>query len=197
MEASALHYAHGLATSPRILRLAGDDRLVVHIRAGNEAAFEVVYDRYHRQLLSFCRHMLGSSAEAEAAVQQTFISAYGDLKRSEKPIALRAWLFTIARNRCLSILRARHETASLDDVEPETAGLAADVQRREDLRVMLGDIARLPEHQRAALVLAEMHGLSIAEIAAALEVPENTAKTRLFRAREKMREALSSEWRSS
>ena len=48
MEASALRPTHGLVASPRILRLAGDDRLVALIRDGNEAAFEVVYDRYHR-----------------------------------------------------------------------------------------------------------------------------------------------------
>src|SRR5436305_10343395 len=183
MEASALHYAHGLATSPRILRLAGDDRLVVHIRAGNEAAFEVVYDRYHRQLLSFCRHMLGSSAEAEDAVQQTFISAYGDLKRSERPIALRAWLFTIARNRCLSMLRARRETASLEDAEPETAGLAAAVQQREELRTMLGDISRLPEDQRAALVLAELGDLEHGDIAEVLGCPKEKVKALVFQAR--------------
>jgi RNA polymerase sigma-70 factor (ECF subfamily) len=56
--------------------------------------------------------------------------------------------------------------------------------------------ARLPDDQCAALVLSELHGLSIAEIAGALGIPENTAKTRLFRAREKMREALKSEWRT-
>src|SRR5207302_3561908 len=176
MEASALHPSYGLAASPRILRLAGDERLVAFIRAGNEAAFEVVYDRYHRQLLSFCRHMLGRAAEAEDAVQQTFISAYGDLRRSERPIALRAWLFTIARNRCLSMLRSRRETASLEDVEPETAGLAAEVQHRDELRTMLGDISRLPEDQRTALVLAELGDLDHAEIAGVIGCSKDKVK---------------------
>ncbi len=183
MEASALHSSHGLAASPRVLRLAGDDRLVAYIRAGNEAAFEVVYDRYHRQLLSFCRHMLGRADEADDAVQQTFISAYGDLKRSDRPIALRAWLFTIARNRCLSILRARRDTATLEDVVPETGGLAAEVQQREDLRSMLGDIARLPEDQRAALVLSELGDLDHADIAAVIGCPKGKVKALVFQAR--------------
>jgi RNA polymerase sigma factor (sigma-70 family) len=166
-----------------MLRLAGDDRLVALIRAGNEGAFEVVYDRYHRQLLSFCRHMLGHAEEAEDAVQQAFISAHADLKRSERPIALRAWLFTIARNRCLSILRARRETATLENVEPETAGLAAEVQRREDLRTMLSDIARLPEDQRAALVLAELGDLDHGDIAAVVGCPKEKVKALVFQAR--------------
>ena len=166
-----------------MLRLAGDDRLVALIRAGNEPAFEVVYDRYHRQLLSFCRHMLGHAEEAEDAVQQAFISAHADLKRSERPIALRAWLFTIARNRCLSILRARRETATLEDVAPETGGLAAEVQQREDLRSMLGDISRLPEDQRAALVLSELGDMDHADIAAVIGCPKEKVKALVFQAR--------------
>ena len=110
MEASAVSGPKVLARSPRTLRLAGDDRLVALLRSGHDAAFEVIYDRYHRPLLSFCRHMLGHPEEAADAVQQTFISAYSELTRSEKPIALRAWLFTIARNRCLSMLRARRSS---------------------------------------------------------------------------------------
>jgi RNA polymerase sigma factor (sigma-70 family) len=166
-----------------MLRLAGDDRLVALIRAGNEAAFEVVYDRYHRQLLSFCRHMLARAEEAEDAVQQTFISAHADLERSERPIALRAWLFTIARNRCLSILRARRETATLEEVEPETGGLAAEVQQREDLRTMLNDISRLPDDQRAALVLAELGDLDHGDIAAVVGCPKEKVKALVFQAR--------------
>jgi RNA polymerase sigma factor (sigma-70 family) len=166
-----------------MLRLAGDDRLVALIRAGNDAAFEVVYDRYHRQLLSFCRHMLARADEAEDAVQQTFISAHADLRRSERPIALRAWLFTIARNRCLSILRARRETATLEEVEPETSGLAAEVQQREDLRTMLDDISRLPDDQRAALVLAELGDLDHGDIAAVVGCPKEKVKALVFQAR--------------
>ena len=109
--------------SPRLLAPLPDNRLVDEVRRGNEAAFEVIYDRHHRALLAFCRHMLGSQDESEDAVQQTFVSAYRDLAGSEKPIKLKAWLYTIARNRCLSILRARREEAAeLADIP--TAGLS-------------------------------------------------------------------------
>src|SRR3954470_10182776 len=109
--------------SRRVLALFDDDRLAREVARGSEAAFEVVYDRHHRGLLSFCRHMLGSPEEAEDAVQQTFVSAYGDITGSDKPIRLKPWLYTIARNRCLSILRSRREEAAeLADIP--TAGLS-------------------------------------------------------------------------
>jgi RNA polymerase sigma factor (sigma-70 family) len=183
MEASAVSGPKVLARSPRTLRLAGDDRLVALLRAGHDAAFEVIYDRYHRPLLSFCRHMLGHPEEAADATQQTFISAYSELTRSEKPIALRAWLFTIARNRCLSMLRARRETVALEDVEPHTEGLASEVQQRADLRDLLRDLARLPEDQRAALVLAELGDLGHDEIADVLGCQHAKVKALVFQAR--------------
>src|SRR5215208_2024793 len=96
--------------SKRLLALAGDERLVDQIRRGNELAFEVAFERHGAGILAFCRHMLGSLEEAEDAVQHTFAAAYRDLQRSgERSIALKPWLFTIARNRCLSVLRAGRE----------------------------------------------------------------------------------------
>src|SRR5215212_7240904 len=82
----------------RSLRFTRDDELVRLIRAGDERAFECVYDRHHRGILAFCRHMLGSREEAEDAVQHTFIAAYRDLVSSDKDIQLRPWLYAIARN---------------------------------------------------------------------------------------------------
>src|ERR687896_1720717 len=90
--------------SKRLLSLVGDERLVEQIRHGNEAAFEVAFERYGAGILGFCRHMLGSPEEAEDAVQHTFAAAYRDLLRDEREIKLKPWLYTIARNRCLSML---------------------------------------------------------------------------------------------
>ena len=127
----------------RLLRLASDERLVDALRGGSEAAFEVIYTRHHRGVLSFCRHMLGSVEEAEDAVQHTFLAAYRDLLRSDKPIHLRPWLYAIARNRCLSVLRARRERSLDAPIEPSTEHLAHEVERRHDLRALLGDLAEL------------------------------------------------------
>ena len=102
-------------------------------------------------------------------------------------VNLKPWLYTIARNRCLSMLRARRETLALDDVhEPSCAGLALadEVELGEDLKQLLGDIARLPDDQRAALVLAELGDLSQQEIAATLDVRTDKVKALIFQARE-------------
>lgn len=130
--------------------------------------------------------MLGSAEEAEDAVQQTFLSAYNDLMASDKPIHLRAWLFTIARNRCYSILRARREQPVGELEEMATEGLATQVQRRQDLRDLVTDLQRLPEDQRAALVLAEMDSLGHDQIATVLGVPREKVKALVFQARESL-----------
>jgi RNA polymerase sigma factor (sigma-70 family) len=176
----------GVALSPRLLRLTSDSRLVALTREGRAAAFEVAYDRHHRAILSFCRHMLGDLEEAQDAVQHTFLAAYNSLIGSDKPIHLRAWLFTIARNRCYSILRSRREQPSGDLSEALTEGLATQVQRRQDLRDLIVDLQDLPDEQRAALVLAELDSLSHQEIGDVLGVPRDKVKALVFQARESL-----------
>jgi RNA polymerase sigma factor (sigma-70 family) len=169
--------------SKRLLALAGDERLVEQIRRGNELAFEIVFERHGAPILGFCRHMLGSREEAEDAVQHTFAAAFHDLQRGgERQITLKPWLYTIARNRCLSLLRARREQpAEIEEIPTE--GLAEQVERRADLRDLLGDLRELPEEQRAALLLAEAADLSHAEVAGVLGCEVARVKGLVFRAR--------------
>jgi RNA polymerase sigma factor (sigma-70 family) len=166
--------------------MASDERLVGLIRAGHPAAFEALYERYHHPVLSYCRHMLSDQAEAEDVVQHAFLAAWRDLMRSEKPIQLRAWLFAIARNRCLTVLRARREHRAEEVEELATEGLASIVQRRQDLRDLVSDLRRLPEDQRVAIVLAEIEALGHAEIAEVLGVPKLKVKALVFQARESL-----------
>src|SRR4051794_38960183 len=173
--------------SARFVRNESDDRLVARVRGGDELAFEAVYDRYSRALLSFCRHMLGDADEAEDAVQHTFLAAHRAMLADEREIHLKAWLFAIARNRCLSLLRARRDQVGLDEEDvaaPSTVGLAAEVERREDLREMLADLARLPADQRAALLLAELGSHTHDDIADVLDVKRDKVKALVFQARE-------------
>ena len=103
-----------------------DEQLVARLRAGDDAAFEAIYDRYARGVLAFCVHALGSREAAEDVLQLTFVSAFRALRGGERDISLRPWLYTIARNRCVSELRARRDLdidalatdrASLDGVD--------------------------------------------------------------------------------
>ncbi len=164
-----------------------DDYLVARVRAGDDVAFEAIYDRYARGVLAFCVHMLGSREAAEDALQLTFVSAYRALRDGDRKIALRPWLYTIARNRCLSELRSRRDTVDVDQVVVDRAffdGLADQVQRREELREMVEDMQRLPADQRAALVLFELGDHSHNEIAAVLGVRREKVKALIFQARE-------------
>ena len=166
-----------------LLRVASDERLVALVRGGSEAAFEAIYDRHHRGILAFSRHMLSSADEAEDAVQHTFMAAYRHLVGGAAEIQLRPWLYTIARNRCLSMLRARRERP-LDELHaPATEHLSAEAQRRQDVRELLADVAALPEDQRAALVLAELGAVSHDEIATVLDIPRQKVKALVFQAR--------------
>jgi RNA polymerase sigma factor (sigma-70 family) len=173
----------GVLGSRRVLALAGDDALVAQMRRGNEAAFEVAFERYGAQILGFCRHMLGSLEEAEDVVQHTFAAAFRDLAlNAERSVALKPWLYTIARNRCLSLLRARREQAAVPH-EASTIALAEEVERRAEVQELLEDILELPDDQRAALLLSQGGALSHAEVADVLGCDPAKVKGLVFRAR--------------
>src|SRR3954470_15118026 len=112
MAATAVPLRSRRTARRRSLLRVGDERLVARVRAGDDDAFEAIYDRYYRGLLAFCRHMLGSRDEAEDALQQSFASAYSAMRGGNGVIELRPWLYTIARNRCLSALRAQRDEVS-------------------------------------------------------------------------------------
>jgi RNA polymerase sigma factor (sigma-70 family) len=186
VEATSAPRAHGLRIPRprRLLSALPDERLVEHVRHGEAAAFEILYDRYSAGILGFCRHMLGSDADAEDAAQHTFIAAHADIQRHERrELHVKAWLYTIARNRCVSMLRARREHASEDALGLTSHSPLNDIQQREDLRALLADVAKLPADQREALVLAEIGDLSHGEIASVLGCEVSKVKSLVFQAR--------------
>jgi RNA polymerase sigma factor (sigma-70 family) len=183
MRSNAAVARHREPLPAALLRLASDQRLVEQVRAGSERAFEALFDRHHRSVLAFCRHMLRSPEEAEDAVQHTFMAAYRDLMRSEQPVVLRPWLYGIARHRCLNVLRDRRRHAGDGAPAPATGHLGAEVVAREDLRAVLADMAGLPDDQRAALILAELGDVSHEEIAQVLGCRREKVKALVFQAR--------------
>jgi RNA polymerase sigma factor (sigma-70 family) len=175
------------ADPARMLQHESDEGLARLVRAGHVSAFEAIYDRHHRKLLAFCRHLLWNKEEAEDALQHTFASAYRALTGDATlPDALRPWLYTIARNRCTSMLRVRQTRETVDDPSDGVlvGGLTEEVQQRSDLRDLVADLHRLPEEQRAALVLFELGDHSHAEIATVLSVSREKVKALVFQARE-------------
>ena len=183
MEASTLSVDSFVPRSRRLSAALSDERLAKEAKRGSSTAFEIIYDRYHRPLLAFCRHLLGSQEDAEDALQQTFTSAFRALPRNERPDQLKAWLYTIARNQSLTMLRM-HREAPVGGVERASfEGLADEVERRADLRQIIMDVQDLPEPQRAALVLAEVSDLTHAEVADVLECEPKQVKSLVFQAR--------------
>src|SRR5581483_4104495 len=89
-----------------LLRLRSDEQLVSLFREGNDEAFRVIHDRYRARLFAYTRQMLsGSRQDAEDALQDVFVRAYGGLRATNRKLALRAWLYKIAHNRCIDELR--------------------------------------------------------------------------------------------
>src|SRR4051794_14917732 len=167
-----------------LLALLGDDRLVDQVCRGSHAAFEALYERHHRGLLAFCRHMLGSSHDAEEAVQQSLTVAYSDLSSGERPTALKPWLYGIARHRCLEMLRKRRNQVDAEaSREAVSAALTEEVERRSELREMLTGVSRLPEPQRTALVLFGLCGHPQADVAAVLDCDEARVRALVYQAR--------------
>jgi RNA polymerase sigma factor (sigma-70 family) len=195
LEASALTHASRrglLARRSPLLKLQGDEKLIAMARSGNPGAFETIVDRYQGRLLGFCRQMLGSTEDAEDVLQEVFVNAYKAMLADEREINLRPWLYRIARNRCLNYLRKPKADAqeSMDMVpEVDAASTAEKVHNREEFRQILSDVNKLPETQRAALLLREMDALSYEEIAAAMDTTVPSVKSLLVRARISLTEA--------
>jgi RNA polymerase sigma factor (sigma-70 family) len=195
LEASALTHASRrglLARRSPLLKLQGDAKLIAMARSGNPGAFETIVDRYQGRLLGFCRQMLGSTEDAEDVLQEVFVNAYRAMLADEREINLRPWLYRIARNRCLNLLRKPTADAqeSMDMVPAvEASSTAEKVHNREEFRQLLSDVKKLPETQRSALLLREMDALSYEEIAAAMETTVPSVKSLLVRARISLAEA--------
>ena len=162
-----------------------DDRLVAMVRAGGDGAFEVVVERYQQRLVVFCRNMVRSEEDARDLVQEVFASAHRAMLRDERHIHLKAWLYKIARNRCLNHLR-RPQPIAVETIETfEGTGASAEeaLEQRDGLKQLVADVQDLPETQRSALLLREMEGLSYEQIAAVLDKTVPAVKSLLVRAR--------------
>jgi RNA polymerase sigma factor (sigma-70 family) len=166
--------------------LRSDEQLVSLFRGGNDDAFRVIHDRYRQRLHAYSRQMLaGSVADAEDVVQEIFVRAYGGLRSSDRELALRAWLYRIAHNRCIDEVRRPHPitTEAIEDLTATAPDPMARIEQRDALRRLIADVRRLPEQQRSALLMRELGGMPYADVAQALAVSVPAVKSLLVRAR--------------
>jgi RNA polymerase sigma-70 factor (ECF subfamily) len=176
-----------------------EERLLNACRAGDKAAFRNFVRRYEKVVFAFLSRALGRGAHVEDLAQEVFLRAYRALPTYDVrgPARVSTWLLTIARRLACDARRKQRTQLPLRDDEglgqspttPETEG-----QRLELARALANAAAALPEDQLDAFILVEFHGLRMTELADVLGIPESTAKTRLFRARERLRELLGPWW---
>jgi RNA polymerase sigma factor (sigma-70 family) len=172
-----------------------DDQLVLLFRSGDEAAFSEIHRRFRSILTAFARRMLhGSGHDPEDIVQDSFIRAYRGLRVTDRPMALRPWLYMIVRNRALDELRTPQRSDLYDDEIHMRAVTDADPARcfaeSEEMREIVAEIGRLPERQRMALVMREFDGRSHVETALALHTTVPATKSLIIRARSNLQAAV-------
>lgn len=166
-------------------------------RSQDPVAFQAFVTRYERLVFAVLSQMLGHGSHVEDLAQEAFLRAYLAFPRFD-PAGARPsrWLLTIATRLAINEGKRRDRLAVAGDSTPEPSTWAT--PESESVRGELGRaieraIAQLPADRRAVFVLAELHDLPLAEIGAVLGVPENTVKTRLFRAREQLRVLLAAQ----
>lgn len=174
---------------PLPLKLLGDERLARLVGEANGHAFAVLYERHHQPLYRYCRSLLRNDADAQDALQSTMAGAFAALTRGQRDAPLRPWMYRIAHNEAVSLLRRRRPEAEVTEAA-ELAGASVEERVDERARVsqLLADMRELPERQRGALVMRELGGLSHQEIAIALATSVGGAKQTIFEARRSLLE---------
>lgn len=184
---------------------ATDQEIVEAVLAGHQHRFAELVDRYQRKIVNYVYRMLGNYDDAVDLSQDVFLKAYSALDSYRPKYPFPAWLFRIARNAAIDELRRKRlATLSIDepietgegtierDVEADRAGPEDEYLQEEFRATVEAAVGGLPEKYREPLVLRHAGDMTYDEIAEALELPLGTVKTRIFRAREALREELGS-----
>jgi RNA polymerase sigma factor (sigma-70 family) len=170
-----------------------DGEVVASIVAGNPDGLAAAYDRYADPLFKYCRTLLSDPADAADAVQDTFVIAASRLDGLRDPERLRSWLYTVARNESLRILRSKKGTSALDEA-PDVTDVSGDVTEhaeRAELRTLFEEAAAgLNPGEREVIELQLRQGLEAGEVATVLGVSRNHAHSLLSRARDQLETCL-------
>ncbi len=189
------------------LETLDDADLVQNTLDGDGAAFEVLVERYQRRLFGLVRHYSRNAAEVEDIVQDTFLKAYSRLSTFQQTSAFYTWLYRIATNTILDVMK-RHGRNPVSTVEdPEVVGRSghgasdataerlsirpdARLEREEVAEITRTVMAELPEIFRTVLVMRELEQMTYQDIADTLEISIGTVESRLFRARARFKQKL-------
>jgi RNA polymerase sigma-70 factor (ECF subfamily) len=183
-----------------------DHHFIRLVKNGNRQAFAQIVELYQDKMYYLCFRMLGNRQEAEDAVQEIFIRVYTHIERYDERQKFSTWIYRIANNLCIDILRKRKITYSLDskashDEDHDFYSILADKEYSLEQLTIVSEfnehiqrvVQALPDKYRLVIVLKYMDELSLQEIGDILNITLSTVKTRLHRAREFLRKKLSSE----
>lgn len=161
-----------------------DERLARRAAKADRHAFAAIYERYSQEIYGFCLSLLGNAEDARDALQNTMVKALQALPGERRSVKLRPWLYSVAHNQAVDMLRQRPYAKPLDPELPAPGnGLAETSASRERLRQLLSDLGELPERHRAALLMRELGGLEFAQIGEALGGSEAVARQAVYEAR--------------
>lgn len=172
--------------------LAEERDWIAKAQQGDRRAFgELVY-RYREGVINVVYRMCGDANLAEDAAQEAFVRAWQHLNRYQPRSPFRNWVYRIATNAALDVLRRERETVDVDvlPLATNTAGPEAEAESDERATVVKKAVLSLPDASRAVLILREYEGLSYQEIADMLQIPIGTVMSRLNYARTRLRDML-------
>jgi len=189
------------------LRDDSDESLMLRYRDGDVRAFEVLVTRHRKPIYNFILRFVRDSAQAEDVMQETFLRVIKGADAYERQAKFTTWLYTIARNLCVDASRrGKHRNAAsldapvnpgsddsaalIDLVADGKAGVDREAIGRELAVRIKQAVEALPDEQREIFLLREVSDLQFNEIAKIVGCPENTVKSRMRYALEKLREAL-------
>lgn len=167
---------------------SADSGLVDACRRGNLDAFERLYQDHGSRLKSMAYHLLGSRADAEDAVQETFLKVYRGVEKFESESAIGTWIYRILINTCYDLGRKKQRQVRTVIADPPIRDAAhTNVPLKLALEQALGEIN---EQHRMVFLLFAVEGLKHSEIAAVLSIPEGTSKAWLFEAKKHLKRLL-------
>ena len=166
--------------------------LICRARQGDLEAFEQMMRAHDRQVYRVALRLLGSAEDAQDVAQEVFLRLHRSLHRIDADRALGAWLYRVTVNICRDTLRARRTTQPIEEATAFSLEATPHVEseRRETHRLVEKALARLPEKERAAIVLREIEGLTTSEVAGVLGSSEGTVRAQISMARTKLRKWL-------
>jgi RNA polymerase sigma factor (sigma-70 family) len=174
----------------RISRLS-DELLARQAARGSTRAYQAIYERYHQALYQYTRSILRHDHDAQDALQSTFTKALSALARGQRTAPLRPWLYRIAHNEAISMIRGRQRdqpTEVIERLDESAPSAEEEAAARERWSTVMADLVELPERQRGALLLRELSGLGHDEIAITLDTTTSGAKQSIFEARRTLAE---------